>query len=521
MPPAKPGTVTNAAIIGGRILTMDSDDRIVNGSVIIRDGKIKSVSEGAGGPPGDPTSIRVDATGHYVTPGLIDAWSGLGLSAGGPNSGGKASLSALDALNGFERHDFEQVIRHGVTALCVEPPSGNGVAGAAALVRIEKVDDPTTATTPDVALVIRLGLGNIGPFGRLAALKALREQLESARDYRDAWEEYEEELEKYKKDLKAGKTVKLKEAEEGEKKAEAKKPTPPPPEGRRGRRRGRSVDDDHDHGHDHRPTSDVEVGQIPNDGLPRCPRHPWIVVVCCCPEDEEQETQCEHDHVEEEPLPHWLTLDEDREKAKKKDDKSKGDFSKPDRPQRDPDQEMLVKALKHEIPVRIEVHRPADVLNALELVREFNLKATISGATGAGYVATELADAEVSVLLNEFIPSATLDTSHSRDLHFENARRLAHAKVNLVVGTGAVSGRPRSAYLAQNAAIAAGYGLSNNDALRAITINAARMCGVDEKIGSIEKGKLGDVVVWKGHPLSPDAEVKYVFVGGRQVYPAP
>lgn len=516
--PVKAGEVTNAVIIGGRILTMDGEDRVINGSVVIRDGKIKSISDGEA--PMDPGSVNVKAAGRYVTPGLIDAWSGLGLDSGGPSGGGKASLSTADAIDGFDRHDFEQAVRHGVTAVCVEPGAGNGVAGVASLLRIEDIGDPAAEVTRDVALVIRVGLGRLGPFGRMSAVKSIREQLTSAKDYRESWEEYEEELEKYKKDLKSGKTVKLKEGEGEEKQAEPKKPEPPSPERRgRGRRRGRSVDDFHLHG-----DSDEKhgpVGPVPNDGLPRCPRHPWVVVVCCCPEDEEQETHCEHDHLDEVELPDWLTLDEGGEKSKKKDEKGKDEFNKPDLPDRNPDQEVFVKALKHEIPVRFEVHRPADIVAVLGLIEEFNLEATISGGSGAGIVAEQLSDAGVPVLLDEFIPGPSFDVSHTRDLRFDNVERLAQANVEVAIGAGTVNGRPRTAYLAQNAAIAAGYGLANDAALRAITINAARACGAADKIGSIEKGKLGDVVVWKGHPLSPDAVVEYVFVGGRQVYPAP
>ena len=55
-------------------------------------------------------------------------------------------------------------------------------------------------------------------------------------------------------------------------------------------------------------------------------------------------------------------------------------------------------------------------------------------------------------------------------------------------------------------------------AMRAITIDAAKVCGVAETLGSLEKGKLADVVIWSGHPLAPDSVVERVFVGGVEVY---
>ncbi|MBX3395462.1 MAG: amidohydrolase family protein [Phycisphaerae bacterium] len=512
-------------ISNGRILTMDAENRVINGTVTIRDGQIATVSEGGGGAMGggrrpNPFLTIVDAKGRYVTPGLVDAWSSAGVTAGGPSGGGKASLDVRDAIDGFRTSMFSEAIKQGVTALCVEPSGRSGVAGLAALVRLQDLSDPGALTTEHTCLVIRVGMGRVGPFARLGEMKSLRELFRSAKEYREGWEEYDEALEKYEKDLKSGKTVKLSDDAKPAGPKTTEKPEPPPsgPEPRRGRRPRPPRDDSHE-GHDHGP---VEVGDgdsIPN--APRCPQHPWVIVVCCCPEDHSGEANCEHDHPETPELPSWLTLDVEPGKTADKKDGKKGDeFKKPDKPARDPDQEVLVKALKRELRVRFEVHRPADILNVIDIAKEFNLDATISGGSGAGWVAEHLAAAEYPVLLSEFIPSASVDLTHTRDLSSHNVGRLRDAGVTLVIGSGAVEGGSRSAYLAQNAALAAGQGLPMQSALRAITIDAARLCGVADRIGSIEKGKAGDVVIWKGHPLAPDSVVEYVFVGGKRVYPS-
>ncbi|MBK8270450.1 MAG: amidohydrolase family protein [Planctomycetes bacterium] len=527
--PGRMGTPT-VIIAGGRILTMDEKNRVVEGTITIRDGKIGPIAEGSGGaamggggPRRNPMLKMIDAKGRYVTPGLIDAWSSLGVAGGGPSAGGKASLDSRDVINSYELQAFLEAIQQGVTSICVEPPSGNGVAGLASLVRLENLNDLASTTTENVCLVIRVGLGRVGPFGRLGETKSLREMFESAKEYREAWEEYEEELEKYKKELKAGKTVKLKKDDKEAAPEADGKPTPPPREGR-GPRRGRRPPRDDSH-------SDWSAQTFPSrwasdrysfvPGAPTCPKHPWVQMACCCPENhgEEQEI-CEHDHVDELPLPEWLTLDIKPEggDGDDKDKKKDGEFAKPELPARDPHLEVLVNVLKRELPVRFEVHRPADVLNILDIVRAFHLNATISGATGAGFVAEEIAESEANVLLAEFIPSASYDSTHTRDLRFDNVRRLQMSGVSFVIASGA-NGAVRTGYLAQNAAIAVGQGMSQNKALRAITIEAARLCGADETIGSIEKGKKGDVVVWKGHPLAPDSEVEYVFIGGRQAWP--
>jgi len=73
-------------------------------------------------------------------------------------------------------------------------------------------------------------------------------------------------------------------------------------------------------------------------------------------------------------------------------------------------------------------------------------------------------------------------------------------------------------YLTQNAALAVSGGLSEDAAIRAITIEAARSCKMADEIGSLEKGKKADVVLWSGHPLAPDSVVEKVFVDGVEVY---
>lgn len=513
-------------ISGGRILTMDSKNQVINGGTIrIRDGKLGAVqSSAAGGPPQgarrrNPFFTFIDAKGRYVTPGLIDAWSAAGLDTGGPSAGGKASHSARDAINAFDSQVYAETIRQGVTSLCIEPPSGNGVAGLAAFVRLENPTDLDATLTENACLVIRVGLGRVGPFGRLNEIKALRTLFQSAKDHREAWEEYEEELEKYEKDLKSGKKVKLKKDDKEVAPEQGGKPTPPPPpDRRRGRRRPPRGDDAH--ASVRFPAAGIEGLYTYIPGAPRCDKHPWVQMVCCCPEDHgEDEVKCEHDHMDDVILPDWLTSNLNSGDSARKDDKKDGDFAKPELPARDADLEVLVQTLKRELRVRFEVHRPADILNVLEIVRDFNLNATISGASGGGYVADQLADSEATVLLSEFIPSASFEPTHLRDLRFDNVSRLRSAGVPMIIGSGRGGESGRSPYLAQLAALAVSQGLSRDAAMRAITIDAARLCGMDDKVGSLEKGKAGDVVVWKGHPLASDSVVEYVFIGGRQVYP--
>ena len=196
-------------IHGGTILTMGPAGESKAGTLSIRKGKIGRV--GPGGRPGmpNPRQVRIDATGMYVTPGLIDAWTDLAMAAGGRPGSATASHRAIDGLNGYDRHVLEQALRQGVTAITLEPAARQGIVGTAALVRLADLDEIGGAATTDVCLVARLGVGKGGPFGRLNELKALRKAFKGAKTYREAWEDYEEELEEYVKDLEAGKKVKL------------------------------------------------------------------------------------------------------------------------------------------------------------------------------------------------------------------------------------------------------------------------------------------------------------------------
>lgn len=510
-------------IRGGTLLTMGPAGKIEGGTLVLRNGKIAAVRPaGRDGRP-NARARSIDADGLFVTPGLIDAWTDLGVAPGARSSAGAAAHTALDGLNLYNHHDFQQALRHGVTAVCLEPTAAGGLVGTAALVRLTESENRRESASTDVCLVARLGLGAVGPFARLKQLESLRKAFDGAKKYRETWEDYDEALQKYLKDLKAGKTVKLE-------KKKPKRPSPPavdgPPRqrpGRRGRRprprprpppRGSSVQDVLDWLHELEAFQDDTPGDE-SGGTPEF-----------CPEDPVPEDPDHDDEPTDLPLDESEALAQDRKprpagrkprskpKADKKDDK---DIKKPKRPAFDADKQVLVRALKRELPVRFEVHRPADILNILDLAAEFNLDATITGASGARHVATGLSAAGVPVILSPSIPRGVFDNGHARDNAPDNAARLARAGVPVAFG-GGTRARARTHHLRQVAALAVGHGLDRDAALEAVTIQAARACGAGDRLGSLERQKLADVVIWSGHPLAADSVVRFVFIGGREVY---
>jgi imidazolonepropionase-like amidohydrolase len=172
------------------------------------------------------------------------------------------------------------------------------------------------------------------------------------------------------------------------------------------------------------------------------------------------------------------------------------------------DLQALVRVLDGETPLLASVHRASDIEVLLRIVDEYAIEAIIAGGAEAWMLADELAVASVPVLLD---PTANLPGNFDR----LNARRgsasiLVSAGVDVgFVGSGFPTHNARN--ITQLAGNAVADGLAWDDALRAITLTPAEIYGVDDAVGSIEVGKLADIVVWPGDPLEltnfPDAVI--------------
>lgn len=177
------------------------------------------------------------------------------------------------------------------------------------------------------------------------------------------------------------------------------------------------------------------------------------------------------------------------------------------------DLEALVPVVEGRMPIIAEVHKAADIRGLLRLAREENLKLIISGGEEAWMVAPELAAARVPVLL---YPQANLPASFEvRAATMENAARLNAAGVTVAI-EAAEGGAHRARETRYNAGIAVANGLPYDAALRAITINPARIFGVGDQVGSLERGKEADVVVWNGDPFEPLTQPTAIFIRGEQ-----
>jgi imidazolonepropionase-like amidohydrolase len=177
----------------------------------------------------------------------------------------------------------------------------------------------------------------------------------------------------------------------------------------------------------------------------------------------------------------------------------------------------LVQALDGTVPVYFAAHRMDDIATALRIAAEFKLKPVIALGTEAYRMADELKKAGVPVVVH---PTMQRAASSMETLHgfTGNAAVLAGKGVPLAIGTAYEGYVPKTRVLRHEASAAAANGLGHERALKAVTIDAAKLLGIDAKYGSIEKGKVADLVLYDGDPFETRTQVTHTIMSGRVVY---
>jgi len=193
---------------------------------------------------------------------------------------------------------------------------------------------------------------------------------------------------------------------------------------------------------------------------------------------------------------------------------AKKNSKKDDEPfERDLKYEALIPVLQGELPLKTHAHRADDIMTALRIAREFSLKLTVEHCTEGHKVAEELAKAGVPAVVG---PSMTTRSKvEVRERDFKTAAVLAEAGVTVAI----MSDHPVVPVhnLTFYAALTAKAGLPREEAFRAITINPARILGIDDRVGSLEEGKDADLVVFSEDPFEMSAEVEAVFISGEKL----
>jgi imidazolonepropionase-like amidohydrolase len=177
------------------------------------------------------------------------------------------------------------------------------------------------------------------------------------------------------------------------------------------------------------------------------------------------------------------------------------------------DLQALGLVLSRRIPLILEADRASDIDAAITMARKYNIQLIVTGGAEAWKVAERLALEKVPVIVGSLNNAPqSFSTLGARQ---DNAALLRQAGVRVIVAGGADAFNARN--VKYEAGVAVAFGMPWADALEAITLAPARAFGVDNQVGSLERGKLATLVVWNGDPLELSTRPTHVFVRGRNV----
>ncbi|NLI14261.1 MAG: amidohydrolase [Peptococcaceae bacterium] len=175
--------------------------------------------------------------------------------------------------------------------------------------------------------------------------------------------------------------------------------------------------------------------------------------------------------------------------------------------------EALARVLRREVPLRVHAHRADDIMTAVRIAGEFGVDLIIEHCTEGHLVAGQLAEKKIPVIIGPVITNRA--KVEMRGLTTETAKILDEAGVRFAIMTDHPVVPVQ--YLAVSAAFAVKGGLSAERALEAITIEAAAILGLEQRLGSIEPGKDADIVILDRHPLDLSSRVERVYINGIEV----
>jgi len=185
-------------------------------------------------------------------------------------------------------------------------------------------------------------------------------------------------------------------------------------------------------------------------------------------------------------------------------------------PSRDLALDALASVLAREMPMIVEVHRHNDIMTALRLAEEFGFDLVLAGAADAQLVMDEIRAAGVPVILHPTMVRAW-GGSEMANFSFTTARTLIEAGIPVALQSGYESYVPKTRVVLFEAGLLLGYGVSQDQALEMITLAPARILGIDDRVGSLEPGKHGDLALFDGDPFEYTSHVIGTVIEGRRV----
>lgn len=175
-------------------------------------------------------------------------------------------------------------------------------------------------------------------------------------------------------------------------------------------------------------------------------------------------------------------------------------------------QMALQQLLRGEVKALISANTSVEIMSAIRLSKEFNLKLVLEGAAEAYRLINQIKDAKAELIIHATMarPGGSL-----ANMTMENATILTKAGIPVSIESGFEAYVPKTRVVIFEAAVAVKWGLPFEDALRTITINPAKLLGIDNRVGSIEKGKDADIVLFNGDPFEHITKACTVIVDGK------
>ena len=193
-------------------------------------------------------------------------------------------------------------------------------------------------------------------------------------------------------------------------------------------------------------------------------------------------------------------------------DDAKGDATK--MPTRDLRQETWVRILRREIPLLVTTNRHQDIVSTIRLAKEFNIRLVLDGAAEAQRVLPEIKASGFPVIVHPTMFRAAGEAEH---LSMETAAKLKQAGIPVALQSGFEGYVPKTRVVLFEAGVAAANGLSQRDALATITIDAAKILGIDNRVGSLAIGKDADLALFDGDPLEYTTHCVGTIINGNVV----
>ena len=173
--------------------------------------------------------------------------------------------------------------------------------------------------------------------------------------------------------------------------------------------------------------------------------------------------------------------------------------------------ETLTKVLAKEVPLLVTAHRAHDLASALRVAEEFDIDVVLDGAAEAYLMLPRIAAAGCWVLPHPAMARTRGDLENGT---MELAKRLAGAGVRFAMQSGYEAYVPKTRVVLWEAGISVMHGLAHERAMRALTIDAARACGVSDRVGSLEAGKDADLALFDGDPFEYTTHCQGVVIDG-------